>query len=236
MSESIIQATNLNKRYGKKQAIDQLTVQIARGSVTALLGANGAGKSTFFRMVTGLVAPDSGELTVLGGVPGWQTNRQIAYLPDRARWYKSYTTETALRYGEQFLPGFDQKQAEQMAKHMRLPLDMPVHGMSKGQEARLMLILCICRDVPLIILDEPFSGIDGASRAAIMDGLIDAISERQQTLLLSTHEIAEAEGLFDDVIFLSDGHVRFSGSAEDLRAEFGSVDRLARQLSEEDPL
>lgn len=236
MSEPVIEAKVLSKRYGQKQAIDQLTLQVERGSVTALLGANGAGKSTFFRMVTGLVSPDGGELTVLGRAPGWQTNRQIAYLPDRARWYKQYTTEGTLRFGEQFLPGFDSRQARQMAEQMHLPLDMLVQGMSKGQEARLMLILCVCRDVPLIILDEPFSGIDGASRAAIMDGLIDAISERQQTLLLSTHEITEAEGLFDNVLFLSKGHLRFSGSAEALRAEFGSIDRLARQLSEEEQL
>ncbi|MFX3617687.1 MAG: ABC transporter ATP-binding protein [Sporolactobacillus sp.] len=234
MSDSVIEANQLNKHYGDKQAIADLTLSVEQGSVTAILGANGAGKSTFFRMVTGLVAPEGGELTVLGHKPGWQTNSSIAYLPDRARWYKQYTTRESLEFGEKFLPGFNKNEALRFTELMRLPLDAPVRGMSKGQEARLMLILCICRDVPLIILDEPFSGIDGASRTAIMDGLIDAISDRHQTLVLSTHEIAEVEGLFDKVIFLSNGRVRFAGAAEDLRSEFGSIDQLARRLSEEE--
>lgn len=234
MTDSVIEARQVNKHYVDKQALDDLTLSVEQGSVTAILGANGAGKSTFFRTVTGLVTPDSGELTVLGQKPGWQTNSQIAYLPDRARWYKHYTTEETLRFGEEFLPGFDKNEALRLTDLLRLPLQAPVVGMSKGQEARLMLILCICRTVPLIIVDEPFSGIDGASRTAIMDGLIDAISERHQTLVLSTHEIAEAEGLFDNVIFLSNGHVRFSGAAEDLRSEFGSIDQLARRLSKEE--
>ncbi|MFT8317697.1 MAG: ABC transporter ATP-binding protein [Sporolactobacillus sp.] len=234
MSDSVIEANQLNKHYGDKQAINNLTLSVEQGTVTAILGANGAGKSTFFRMITGLASPDSGEITVFGRKPGWQTNRAIAYLPDRARWYKQYSTRESLAFGENFLPGFNKSEALRLAELMRLPLDAPVRGMSKGQEARLMLILCICRDVPLIILDEPFSGIDGASRAAIMDGLIDAISDRHQTLVLSTHEIAEVEGLFDQVFFLSNGHVRFSGTADDLRSEFGSIDQLARGLSEEE--
>ncbi|MDF2910742.1 MAG: transporter-like protein [Sporolactobacillus laevolacticus] len=95
-----------------------------------------------------------------------------------------------------------------------------------------MLILCIARNVPLVVLDEPFSGIDAASRDRIMEALIEAISEKEQTLLISTHEIHEAEGLFDDVIFFQNGHVLLSGEAEELRREYGSIDTLSRKLSD----
>jgi ABC-2 type transport system ATP-binding protein len=232
LAESIIVSEHLVKHYDKKRAIDDLSLTIKKGHVTAILGSNGAGKSTFFRMITGIVRPDSGTLSVLGENAGWHTNAKIAYLPDRARWYNNYTAEQSFDLAARLLPGFDKSEAIRFAELMRLPLDLKADGMSKGQEARLMLILCIARNVPLVVLDEPFSGIDAASRDRIMEALIEAISEKEQTLLISTHEIHEAEGLFDDVIFFQNGHVLLSGEAEELRREYGSIDTLSRKLSD----
>ncbi|TGA97975.1 ABC transporter ATP-binding protein [Sporolactobacillus shoreae] len=232
MTEPIIIAEQISKSYGRKQAIDHLSLTIEKGSVTGILGGNGAGKSTFFRMITGLVRPDSGRLTVLGEEPGWRTNSQIAYLPDRARWYGNYTAEQTFDWGSNILPGFEKSEALRLAELMNLPLDLKTEGMSKGQEARLMLILCIARSVPLIVLDEPFSGIDGSSRERIIEALIDAISEKEQTLLISTHEIYEVEGLMDDVVFLKDGAVQLTGNAEKLRTEYGSIYDLSKKMGD----
>lgn len=233
MSEPIISARELTKRYAGKTAVENLTLNVDKGRVIGVLGANGAGKSTFFRMIVGLVRPDGGNLEVLGKKPGWRTNAEIAYLPDRARWYGDYTTKQSLDWGNRFLPGFDREEAGRLAAIMRLPFDLKAREMSKGQEARLMLILCMARSVPLVILDEPFSGIDGSSREHIIDALIDALSMKRQTLLISTHEIYEAEGLFDDVVFLDQGHMTLSGDAESLREQYGSIDALSRKLYRE---
>jgi ABC-type multidrug transport system, ATPase component len=232
MTKPMIIADQISKNYGRKHALDRLSLSIESGHVTGILGANGAGKSTFFRMVTGLVTPNHGQLTVFGRKPGWRINSQIAYLPDRARWYSNYTAEQSFDFGTKVLPGFDLNEALRLADLMKLPLQLKTGGMSKGQEARLMLTLCIARNVPLIVLDEPFSGIDGSSRERIMEALVDAISERRQTLLISTHEIYEAEGLLDDVFFLSEGHVQLSGAAEQLRAQYGSIYELSRKLGD----
>lgn len=230
MAEFIITAHALTKKYGKKTAVDQLTLKVTKGHVVGVLGANGAGKSTLFRMLVGLVRPDDGSLMVLDREPGWRTNGGIAYLPDRARWFGNYTTEETLDWGARLLPGFDREEAARLAKMMKLEPDTKAGDMSKGQEARLMLILCMARHVPLVILDEPFSGIDGGSREYILEMLIDSLSEKQQTLLISTHEISEAEGLFDDVVFLEDGRLKLSGDAESLRSQYGSIDALSRKL------
>lgn len=230
MAGSAIEARHLFKKYDDKYALQDLSLDIPFGRVCGILGANGAGKSTFFRIIMGLVKPDSGDLSVLGQQPGWRTNAGISYLPDRARWYHDYTAEQSLQWGLNFLPGFDLEEARRLAEWMKLPLTMKASAMSKGQEARLMLILCMARTVPLVILDEPFSGIDGISREKIIESLIDAISEKEQTLLISTHEIHEAEGLFDDVVFLDEGCVRMAGDAETLRREYGSINELSRKL------
>ncbi|MDD9148355.1 MULTISPECIES: ABC transporter ATP-binding protein [unclassified Sporolactobacillus] len=234
MSEPVISAKELTKRYGSRAAVENLTLNVGKGRVLGVLGANGAGKSTFFRMIVGLVRPDNGQIEVLGKEPGWRSDAEIAYLPDRARWYSDYTADQGIEWGSRFLPGFDREEAGRLAEIMRLPRDLKASEMSKGQEARLMLILCMARRVPLVILDEPFSGIDGSSREHIIDVLIDALSEKQQTLLISTHEIYEAEGLFDDVVFLRQGRVALSGEAESLRRQYGSIDALSKKLYREE--
>lgn len=225
-----IECTKLTKRYGNKNALNNLNLKIREGSVAGILGPNGAGKSTLFRMMMGLVRPDEGELMVLGEKPGYRTNSKIAYLPDRARWYQDHTVQKALQWGDHFLSEFNLKEAERFASLMKLDLEKKVSGLSKGQEARLMLILCLARQVPLVILDEPFSGIDTLSREQIMEGLIDYISEKEQTVLISTHEIYEAEGLFDYAVFLDEGELVLADEAEVLRRKFGSLHSIPRKL------
>jgi ABC-2 type transport system ATP-binding protein len=151
MTDAAVICTEVTKQYGQKYALQQLNLTIPSGRVVGILGPNGSGKSTLFRLLTGLTRQDRGEVTVFGKRPGWKTNRDIAYLPDRARWYPDHTVKQAFQWAENFLPGFDRVEAEQLAAFMKVDLDMRVGGMSRGQEARLMLILCIARQVPLII-------------------------------------------------------------------------------------
>ncbi len=230
MMAAAVRSENLRKRFGGKPALDGLDAYIPAGRVTGVLGPNGAGKSTFFRMIAGLIRPDHGRLEVLGSEPGWRTNREIAYLPDRARWYRHHTVERALQWAEHLLPGFNRERAEQLLALMGLDPDMKAAGMSRGEEARLMLTLCVARDVAMIVLDEPFAGIDVVSRERIVSALIDNMSDRRQTMLISTHEIDEAESLFDHVVFIERGRLKMAGEAEALRVEHGSMENLYRKL------
>jgi ABC-2 type transport system ATP-binding protein len=105
-----------------------------------------------------------------------------------------------------------------------------MNGLSRGQEARVLLILCLAREVPLMILDEPFAGIDVLSREAIVAGIIDYLEDREQSILISTHDIQEVEGLFDYAVMMNHGRVIWSGDSDDLRAEHGSLNRVFRNL------
>lgn len=227
---SALEINNLCKSYGSKKALTQLTVSFPEGQISGLLGPNGAGKSTLLKVLIGLVKPESGTIRVLGQQPNWKLNAEIAYLPDRAKWYKFHTIEQALSYAFKILPGFDLQRAHQMAKIMDLELNAKVSTLSKGQEARLYVILCLARKVKLVLLDEPFSGIDLVSRERIIQSIIDSMLDNQQTILISTHEIHEAESLFDHVVFLDQGRLILEGNAEALRQENGSIESIYRGL------
>ncbi|MCJ8011886.1 ABC transporter ATP-binding protein [Paenibacillus sp. KQZ6P-2] len=230
MTSNIVECHQVTKSYGKKKALNELTLSIPSGRITGILGPNGCGKSTFFRTLTGMVRPDSGRIEVAGKAPSWQTNQDIAYLPDRARWYPNHTARMALEWGNSFLPGFSLERALQLADYMDIDLDMRVGGMSRGQEARIMLILCLARDVQMIVLDEPFTGIDVISREAIVASLIDYLEESEQSVLISTHDIQEVEGLFDYSVMMKDGQAIWSGSTDDLRVEYGSLRDVFRKM------
>lgn len=230
MTQLAVECSQVSKRYGRNLALHDLSVSISSNGIVGVLGPNGSGKSTLFRLLTGLARPDSGHVEVLGQTPGWRANANIAYLPDRARWYPDHTGHQALSWANHLLPGFDLNDASRLAKWMGIDLSMKVGGMSRGQEARLMLTICLARQVPLMILDEPFAGIDVISRSRIIEGIIQHISERACTVLISTHEISEAESLFDDAIFLRDGQVILSGAADALRGRYGSMNETFQSL------
>lgn len=227
---SALEINNLCKSYGSKKALTELTVSFPEGQVTGLLGPNGSGKSTLLKSLVGLVKPESGTISVFGQQPSWKLNADISYLPDRAKWYKFHTVEHALSYAHKILPSFDLSRAHQMTKLMDLELTDRVSTLSKGQEARLQVILCLARNVKLVLLDEPFSGIDLVSREQIIQSIIDSMLDKQQTIILSTHEIHEAESLFDHVVFLDQGQLIQEGNTEVLRQENGSIESIYRGL------
>jgi ABC-type multidrug transport system, ATPase component len=228
--KTAIDFTNVSKSYGSNFALNGLTVSFDENSVTGLLGPNGAGKSTLFKMMVNLTRPDSGEITILGNAPSWKTNSLISYLPDRGHWYRFQTIDEALSYSNKVLPFFNMNKANSLLKSMGLEGNMKIGSLSKGKEACFMLLLCLARDTKLILLDEPFSGIDLISREHIMQGLIDSMADKNQTIIISTHEIYEAESLFDNVVFIDGGHVIKQGDAETLRSQEGSIESVYRRL------
>jgi ABC-2 type transport system ATP-binding protein len=230
MGMMAVSLESVTKRYGAQRALDSLTLGLPEQQVTGVLGPNGAGKSTLFKAIVGLVRPDKGKITVLGGRPSWQVNQQVAYLSDQCRWYGSHTVRQAIGYAAAVFPLFNTERAEKLVDFMKLDRQATAQTLSKGQEARLRLIICLARDVRLLLLDEPFSGIDLVSREKIIQGLIESFAERKQTIVISTHEIQQAESIFDQVIFIDQGQVVLSGDVETLRQEKGSLESIYRGL------
>jgi ABC-2 type transport system ATP-binding protein len=225
-----VEMRNVIKKFGSKTALNQLSVSFPRGKVIGLLGENGAGKSTIFKLIMGFMEPNAGEITVFGKKPEWSNLTSISYLGDRSSWYKFHTVYQALQYANRVYPHFRLDQAQEYIKFMGLDMNAYVSDLSKGQEMRLQLLLCLARKVDLYLLDEPFSGIDLISREKIVELLIDIMSEREITMIISTHDLHEVEGLFEHVVFIKDGKVEKEGDVEKLRNVEGSIQSLYRRV------
>lgn len=228
-SEPILRLMGVTKSYGRKRALDGVTIDIPRGVIFGLLGPNGSGKSTLLKIAAGLVHADAGEVRVGGLRPGLQTKQRVAYLPELDHLYGWMTIKELFRLHAAFYSDWDPERADQLLTFMGLgdARSSKVDGLSKGMRARLKLVLVLSRHVPLILLDEPMSGIDPPSRVKIIQSLVSEFRAGEQTIVLSTHQVGEAEGTFDWVAFLREGRVRLAGEAEALRREHGrSIEQL----------
>jgi len=228
--ETALKFRNITKTYDNKSALDNLSCEFPEGKVSGLLGPNGAGKSTLLKMIVGLVKPDSGEILIWGKPPAISVNAHIAYLPDRGNWYDFQIVKNALTYASNIFPSFDIKKARELCESMHLDPEAKIASLSRGQQACLNLIFCLARDAKMILLDEPFSGIDLISRERIIHGIIDTIIDNRKTIIISTHEIYESESLFESVVFMDNGNTILTGEVETLRSQEGSLETVYRRL------
>lgn len=217
----MIELKAIQKKYLLKQAIRGIDLQIKKGTIVGLLGPNGSGKSTLLKMMAGLIYPTSGSIHVNGRKPDVHNKQQVAYLPEIDHLYGWMTVKETLRFISGFYKDWQEEKAAQMLLKMELDENQKVRNLSKGMRARLKLIVALSRKVPLILLDEPFSGIDPSSRAKIIRSIISEFQSDEQTIVLSTHSVNESEPMFDDVIFLQNGQITIFDSTENLRETYG---------------
>lgn len=228
---AIVETFELSKHYPGQWALRDVSLTIPRGVVVGLLGPNGSGKSTLLRILAGLARPTSGRVQVLGQTPGVATKASVAYLSEADCLYPVLTAGEAIDFAWAGFADFDPEQAGKLLAQMGLSPDKQIGTMSKGQRARLKLVLTLARRAQLILLDEPLSGIDPTSRERILTAIAAEYRVGESTIILSTHQVQESEPLFDRVVFLNGGEVVLQGEAEELRQRHGkSIDELFREV------
>lgn len=218
---NMIEMKGVHKRYLIKSALRGIDLQIGRGTIVGLLGPNGSGKSTLLKMLAGLIYPTSGTVLVNGRTPDARNKQSVSYLPEIDHLYGWMTVTQTLNFVSGFYSDWQEEKAADMMLAMELDANQKVRNLSKGMRARLKLVAALSRNVPLVLLDEPFSGIDPPSRAKIIRSIIQQFQSDFQTIILSTHSVNESEPMFDQVIFLHQGQIRRYDSADNLRSEYG---------------
>ena len=214
----MIEFKNISKSFGSTVALDDVSLVFPRGKIIGLFGPNGAGKSTSIKLIMGLNRPDRGEVRVDGENP--QNKKQdLAYLPEIDHLYPWMNIAQAADFTRTFYTDWDETKYRELIKFLNLQEDMKISKISKGQRAKTKLLLTVSRRAPYLLMDEPLSGIDILTREEIINTLIRDYREGEQTIIISTHEIAEVESLVDEVIFLDRGQIKLSGNAEDLRVK-----------------
>lgn len=205
----VISLKQVSKRFGPVRALDNVSLDVAPGTVCAVLGANGAGKSTAIRLLLGFETPDAGSIDVLGMNPkthAIEIRGRVGYVPDAPALYDWMTVEEIGWFAAGFYPTGFQSEYERLTRRFDLNLNQTLKSLSKGTRAKVALSLAMAHRPPLLIMDEPTSGLDPLVRREFLESMIDVAAEGR-TVLLSSHQVGEVERVADDVIVLLNGIV-----------------------------
>jgi len=211
--------SHVSKQFKRQLALDDVSLASEPGVVVALLGENGAGKSTALRILLGLLEPDAGEATVLGldsRRQGLEIRRRVGYVPDQPALYDWMTVAEAGWFVAGFYPLGFQKQYDELAQHFELPVDRKIKDLSKGMRAKVSLSLAMAHKPELLILDEPTSGLDPMVRREFLESMVD-VAAQGRTVLLASHQIAEVERVADIVAILQEGKLVLVERLEDMK-------------------
>lgn len=226
----ILSASNLSKSYFRKKALKDINLNLEEGKILGLLGENGSGKTTFLKIIAGILRKSGGEVQICGQKPGVKTKSIVSYLPDKNYLYKWMTIGDAVQFFKDFYTDFNEKKCEELLKFMKLEKDLKVTELSKGMVEKLNLSLVLSRDAKLYVLDEPLGGVDPVAREQILDAIVKQYSE-ESSIIITTHLVKDIERIFDEVAFIKGGEIVLQGNAEDLRIENNkSIDELYREV------
>lgn len=216
----MIEVVGVKKKFRRKKVLENITFNVKKGEITALLGLNGVGKSTLLKIIMGLVKQDEGEVLFNGEKLNYKTYENIAFVPDVLNTYGDMKIKDAFEYMSMMYEKWDMDKAYEMLKDFKLTDDLKINKLSKGNIARVKLILGFARHPEYLLLDEPFSGIDIFTREKFIESLIGYM-DNDIGILLTTHELKEVENIVDKVVFLSDGNIKIEFYVEDVRENEG---------------
>ena len=228
-NDVILEYKNVNKKFGDKQVLKDINLKICSNKIIGLLGKNGSGKSTLFKLANDLLTLTSGEILINGKPISVESKKIVSYLPERSYLNPSMKVSEVISLFETFYEDFDKLKAESLLKELELDKNMRLSKMSKGMKEKVQLVLVMSRNAKLYILDEPLGGVDPASRDYILKTILKNFN-KDATLLISTHMIADIEKILDEVVLINEGTIVLHESAEQLRAkENASIDEIFRR-------
>lgn len=225
MTESPIQCSQLSKKFKSLMALDHLDLTVPEGSIYALIGPNGAGKTTLIKTLVNILRPSSGIASVLGVDSrklSPQQFAQVGYVSENQEMPEWMTVSYFLNYLRPFYPTWDDARASEMLKQFDLPLDRKLSQLSRGMKMKAALVSSLAYRPKLIILDEPFSGLDPLVRDEFIEGLLESASGA--TIFISSHDLAEIESFSSHVGYLDQGRLQFSEESAALAARFREIE------------
>ncbi|WP_416150769.1 ABC transporter ATP-binding protein [Salipaludibacillus sp. HK11] len=231
MSKSTITLQNVSKKYGKETALAHVDLSIDHKGIIGVIGLNGSGKSTLLKMIAGLVQPSSGEVLFENQKITRRIGSHIAFLSELDALYSFQTVAQAVKLWDGAIDDFSSDKAHKILQSLNVDTNKKIKTMSKGYRARVKLAVTLARNVPVLIMDEPLSGLDPIVREDILKIIVSNVDLEKQMLILSTHEVSEVEPFLDYVIFLKNGEIVLNEAVETLREDRGlSVIEAMREV------
>lgn len=229
MMDVSVKIQRVTKKYGKKCAIHSLSVEFEKGKVYGVLGTNGSGKSTLLKMITGLVFPTSGEVEILGEKTGRKSISSVSYLTELDMFYDNSSVEEVIKFMESQFSDFDLSKANLLVDELSLDRKATMKQLSKGNRGRLKLVVTLARKSPIILLDEPLSGLDPLVRESVITSLVKYVDFDHQTMIIATHELDEIETLVDEVLLMNEGKLIEKASVESVQELGLSLNQWVKQ-------
>ncbi len=223
MNEHAIDIAGVGMNFGKFPALRDIDLRVKRGSAMALLGENGAGKTTTLRILTNLYRASSGSGTVLGETLGCDTSaffQRLGYVSENQRLPLRWTLQGMVDYLRPQYPTWDDAFCEELIRNFELPWQRKLGNMSRGMQMKAALVASLAYRPELLLLDEPFSGLDPLVREEFIDGILELMDGGNWTLLLSSHDIHEVERLCDSVTIIEHGNIVLSEPLDILQTRF----------------
>ncbi len=214
-----VKSTNLSKRYGDHVALDRVNFEVPEGAVYVLVGANGAGKSTTFKILLNLERPTSGDATVFGlDTASPKVRAQIGYVPEQQESpYPWMTCGRLLQYVAAYYKSWDSTYADHLVKSLDIRIQKKSGTLSKGELRRLQLVIAMAHRPPLLLLDEPTEGLDPVARRQLLTLISEHLSDSPATMVIATHHVHEVESLADYIGALNAGQLVAQMDRDDLR-------------------
>jgi ABC-2 type transport system ATP-binding protein len=224
---TVIETQGLCFAYGRHHVLRDVKLTVASGNFYALLGRNGAGKTTLLKILAGLLLAQKGSSTTLGRdsaqltLLDWTT---IGYVSESQPIYDWYTGAELIAFTRALYPNWDDAFCQHLLKRLRLPLERPVRNYSKGERMKIVLLLAMAFHPRLLVLDEPFSGLDVLVKEQLITCLLEATGQEQWSVIFASHDLLEVERLADVIGLIDDGRLTLSEPLDSLQARFRKVE------------
>ena len=221
----MLELKTINKTFNKTKAVQNLNLNINKGAIFGLLGPNGAGKSTIIRMIMDIIKPDSGEILIDNHKIQKLDYDKIGYLPEERGLYQKSKLKDVISYFAE-LKGLSLQEAHERTKkylkrfHLSDYSNRKIQELSKGNQQKVQFIISIISDPILLILDEPFSGLDPVNQILLKD-IIQEMNENGSTIIFSTHQMEQVEKMCNDICLINKGQILLQGNLKDIKKNYG---------------
>lgn len=233
----MIKFENVTKKFDSFVALDNLTLEIPKGSAYGLLGSNGAGKSTMLRLLTGVYKADSGVVSI-GGTPVYdnaEVKQRLIFISDETAQFSNMTLNQMKKFYKTFYPRFSDEIFTRLHGMLNLPLNKKTSSFSKGMKRQAAVICSIAARPDYLFLDEAFDGLDPSMRIAVKKMMIEAMTESEMTIVISSHNLKEVEEFCDTVGMLHHGKIIFTRDLSELKGNIHKIQAsFDRELTKED--
>lgn len=226
----MLQASNLSKKYNGRTALDHVNVEMGDGKIYAFLGPNGSGKTTFMKIIASLTKQSEGELLLDGNALSIKSRADVAYLPTETHAYPFMTVGEFGEYYKTFFKDFDEIRYKSWVERMKIPFRTPFKVLSSGMDKKVRVAATLAREAKVLILDEPFNGVDLLAREEIEKMILEVMSDNR-TIILSSHLVEEVESYVNFALFFNEGRLLAMEDVEELRSSRGmSITDRYREL------